>query len=360
MTRDYVRSGSRPAARKRKASGRNSRPAPRAPFPVFRALLALALVVGFGAFLLIIKGKSGEPKSVAQTPTATKPVPIEDQRPAKEKFDYMTLLENKQVNVDLPPGTEPKDFSVDPEQQKAILAEEQKKLALLKAQQRGQLGDQDGDGEDAQGVAPSTALSTTTTGQVPPTASRPATPARPVVTPRPVVPRNESERAAATLNGQPIASVPKRPATATTPHDSTVRDSNVRDNSVRDSSVRDGNNEAARAAALLAGTSLPPASTPATAAKPAPATTATGNTAAPVGRSYMMQCGAFRTNDQATSMRLRLSGAGHAAQVSQGQVNGATWYRVVVGPFASKADAEGQRASMQSRHLVDNCTIWLR
>lgn len=356
MTRDYVRSGSRPAARKRKASGRNSRPAPRAPFPVFRALLALALVVGFGAFLLIIKGKSGEPKSVTQTATASKPVPIEDQRPAKEKFDYMTLLENKQVNVDLPPGTQPKDFSVDPEQQKAILADELKKQALLKAQQASQLGDQDGDG--TQELTASTSLATATTGQTPPAATRPATP-RPAVTPRPVVPRNESERAAATLNGQPIASASRHPVT-TSAVTSAAHDSTTRDTAIRESSAHNSNNEAARAAALLAGTSLPPASTPATPAKPAPAATATTSTAAPAGRSYMMQCGAFRTNDQATSMRLRLSGAGHAAQVSQGQVNGATWYRVVLGPFASKADAESQRASMQSRRLVDNCTIWLR
>lgn len=344
MTKDYVRSGSRPAARKRKTTGRNSRPAPRAPFPVFRAVLALALVIGFGAFLLIIKGKSGEPKTVAQTTPAAKPIPIEDQRPAKEKFDYMTLLENKQVNVDLPPGTQPKDFSVDPEQQKAILAE-QKKQALLKAQQATQLGDQGDDGD----VGPATAssLENTTTGQTPPTA-------------KPVTPRNESERAAALLGGQPIATANRRPATPTptvqretvAQHETVARETPVR------VTPPAHDNDAARAAALLAGASVP-ARTPVTPSPAAPSASANATTA-PAGRSYMMQCGAFRTNDQATSMRLRLSGAGHTAQVSQGQVNGATWYRVVLGPFASKADAEGQRASMQARHLVENCTIWLR
>jgi len=105
MHRDYVRS-TRPA-RKRKSS----RPAPRrsapAPFPLLRALLALGLVVAFGLFLYRISGAGdSDPPATSQAPTKPKPIPIEEQRPAKEKFDYMHLLENKEVKVDIPSAAE--------------------------------------------------------------------------------------------------------------------------------------------------------------------------------------------------------------------------------------------------------------
>ena len=97
MTQDYVRT-TRPA-RKRKpasraASGRRP-PPPR--FPLVRVVLAAALVIGFGIFLYVLKGSSGDPQPSGKMAPVVKPIPIEDQRPAKEKFDYMTLLENKEV-----------------------------------------------------------------------------------------------------------------------------------------------------------------------------------------------------------------------------------------------------------------------
>ncbi|MBP8174708.1 MAG: hypothetical protein KAY06_12015, partial [Aeromonadaceae bacterium] len=106
MNKDYVHN-SRPA-RKRKPAGRSGASKPvQAPFPVFRAALALALVIGFGVFLYFIKGTASTPADTAKPKAVAKPVPIEDQRPSKEKFDYMTLLENKEVNVDLPSGATP-------------------------------------------------------------------------------------------------------------------------------------------------------------------------------------------------------------------------------------------------------------
>ena len=225
-----------------------------------RVVLAAELVIGFAIFLDVLKGSADDPQTAGKNKPAVKPIPIEEQRPAKEKFDYMTLLENKEVNVDLPSGASPTDLSVDPEQQKRLLAQaeaEKKKLEQerLKAQQQS-------------GAA--------------------------------VLPQSDAERAAALLTGQPVSD------------------------------------------------------------KPAPTTATATPAAEPAGRGYLMQCGAFRTNDQASSMKLRLAFQGHTAQVVQGQVNGSTWYKVVLGPFASKADAEGQRAAMKAKHLVDNCTIWMK
>jgi len=72
----------------------------------------------------------------------------------------------------------------------------------------------------------------------------------------------------------------------------------------------------------------------------------------------MMQCGAFRSADQAASMKLRLSQQGQAAHIQQTQTATGTWHKVVLGPFASRADAERKKAELQSRHMVDSCTLW--
>ena len=97
MNRDYVRS-SKPQRKRKPAARATSRQPARAPFPLLRALLAVALVLGFALFLYFIKGTAEEPTAEQKAPPKAKPVPIEEQRPAKEKFDYMTLLENKDID----------------------------------------------------------------------------------------------------------------------------------------------------------------------------------------------------------------------------------------------------------------------
>jgi cell division protein FtsN len=134
MTRDYVRS-SQPAKRKPAAkapAGRGKSSNTSAPFPVVRAVLALALVIGFGIFLYNISGSSGETAQVAATQSPTEaPIPIEKQRPAKEEFDYMQILQNKEVPVELPDGQIIGDPSKDPQ----ILQQQQKMQEMLRAQQ---------------------------------------------------------------------------------------------------------------------------------------------------------------------------------------------------------------------------------
>jgi cell division protein FtsN len=272
MTQDYVRTTRPP--RKRKPAGRSAagrRSAPPA-FPMVRVVLAVALVIGFGIFLYVLKGSAGTPKETTKAAPVVKPIPIEDQRPAKEKFDYMTLLENKEVNVDLPSGATPTDLSIDPEQRKRLLAQQEllEQQRLKAQQQSGALTPTQGGGQ-----------SSVTTG-----------------------------------------STPKL-------------------------------SEPERAAALLAGQIVPFASTESKSATPAaPATPAA------VSNRVMMQCGAFRSADQAASMKLRLSQQGQYAQVQQAQTASGSWYKVVLGPFTSRTDAEHKKAELQARHLVDNCTLW--
>lgn len=267
MTQDYVRT-TRPA-RKRKPASRaaSGRRSPPPAFPLVRVVLAAALVIGFGIFLYVLKGSSGDPQPNTKAAPVVKPIPIEDQRPAKEKFDYMTLLENKEVNVELPSGATPTDLSIDPEQRKRLLAQQQllEQQRLKAQQQSGALTSPDGQPVPAGTVAPKL---------------------------------SEPERAAALLAGQivPFASTEAKPAASAMP------------------------------------------------------------SSASSGR-VMMQCGAFRSADQAASMKLRLSQQGQAAQVQQSQTATGAWHKVVLGPFASRADAERKKAELQSRHMVDSCTL---
>ena len=87
MTQDYVRSA-RPSRKRKPASrsGSTRRAAPPA-FPIVRVVLAAALVIGFAIFLYVLKGSADDPQTAGKNKPAVKPIPIEEQRPAKEKFD---------------------------------------------------------------------------------------------------------------------------------------------------------------------------------------------------------------------------------------------------------------------------------
>lgn len=280
MTQDYVRSA-RPSRKRKPASrsGSTRRAAPPA-FPIVRVVLAAALVIGFAIFLYVLKGSADDPQTANQNKPTVKPIPIEEQRPAKEKFDYMTLLENKEVNVDLPSGATPTDLSIDPEQQKKLLAQQQ-----LLEQQRLKVQQQSG-APALEGAQPAPATGSTTTAPK----------------------LSESQRAAALLAGQvvPFASLQES---------------------------KSGN------------------AAPVAEAKPVTPT---------AGRGFMLQCGAFRGADQAESMKLRLNQQGHGAQVQRGQTATGTWYKVILGPFASRAEAESRRSALQSRSQVQGCTIFSR
>ena len=279
MTQDYVRT-TRPSRKRKPASrsGSNRRAAPPA-FPIVRVVLAAALVIGFAIFLYVLKGSADDPQTAGKNKPAVKPIPIEEQRPAKEKFDYMTLLENKEVNVDLPSGATPTDLGIDPELQKRLLAQQQ-----LLEQQRLKVQQQSG---------------------------------------------------APTLEGTQPA-----PGTATAPAPKL--------------------SESQRAAALLAGQVVPFSSLQESKSGGAPVTEAKPATTTNASRGYMLQCGAFRGADQAESMRLRLGQQGNSAQVQRGQTATGTWYKVILGPFASRADAESKRSALQSKNQVQSCTIFSR
>lgn len=96
-TRDYV--GNSP---RRRAGGRNTKKAAPRRFPVIPALLAGALIVGFGAFLYIINGKGADAPTIEEQVKANKPKAQGNGLP-QEKWSYIERLENKQVDIIDPP-----------------------------------------------------------------------------------------------------------------------------------------------------------------------------------------------------------------------------------------------------------------
>ncbi|MGE4329904.1 SPOR domain-containing protein [Diaphorobacter sp.] len=100
----------------------------------------------------------------------------------------------------------------------------------------------------------------------------------------------------------------------------------------------------------------------ASAARPAPASAdplgdlarARANAAPPVGADpfeYFVQAGAFRTQQDADAQRAKLAMLGWEARVSEREQNGRTVFRVRVGPFAKRDDAESLKEKLDGAGL---------
>jgi cell division protein FtsN len=70
---------------------------------------------------------------------------------------------------------------------------------------------------------------------------------------------------------------------------------------------------------------------------------------------FLMQCGSFRQFEQADSMKATMALAGLEPQI-RGSNNG--WYRVILGPYDSRRDAEKDRHKLQGVN-IHSCKIWL-
>lgn len=66
---------------------------------------------------------------------------------------------------------------------------------------------------------------------------------------------------------------------------------------------------------------------------------------------YFVQAGAFRTDEDAQAQRAKLAMLGIEAQVSEREQSGRTVFRVRVGPFKQKAQAEALQAQLQAQQM---------
>ena len=110
---------------------------------------------------------------------------------------------------------------------------------------------------------------------------------------------------------------------------------------------------------------LPPAAAPvviapASAARPAsrdPAAILAGSATppppAPVGDPfiYFVQTGAFARNDEAEQQRARLAMVGQSARITEREQAGRTMYRVRLGPFTTRDEADSLQSKLQEQTI---------
>lgn len=76
------------------------------------------------------------------------------------------------------------------------------------------------------------------------------------------------------------------------------------------------------------------------------------------GGPYKMQCGSFRTLKQANVLKANIAFAGLTAQVGKSVGKKSTYYKVFLGPYVKKRDAEKDKHKLK-RNKINYCQIWL-
>nr|WP_269136901.1 SPOR domain-containing protein [Vibrio cincinnatiensis] len=70
---------------------------------------------------------------------------------------------------------------------------------------------------------------------------------------------------------------------------------------------------------------------------------------------YIMQCGAYKTMHQAEARKLDIAFQGLTSKIRKKEDS--SWYRVVLGPYTFKREAERDRHKLQ-RAKIEPCAIW--
>jgi cell division protein FtsN len=74
-------------------------------------------------------------------------------------------------------------------------------------------------------------------------------------------------------------------------------------------------------------------------------------------KEYIMQCGSFRTIDRAEELRAKIAFQGLESRILTSDGKNGLWYRVVLGPYERKREAERHRHQLRSGN-VNGCKIW--
>lgn len=74
-------------------------------------------------------------------------------------------------------------------------------------------------------------------------------------------------------------------------------------------------------------------------------------------QQYQLQCASFRQESQANQMKAVIAFQGLEAQIRQIEGTTGTWYKVLLGPYGSKRDAERKRHVLQNAG-INGCQIF--
>ena len=75
------------------------------------------------------------------------------------------------------------------------------------------------------------------------------------------------------------------------------------------------------------------------------------------GIRWLMQCGSFRNPNQAEEMRAKIAFVGLESQVRPSDGSNGRWYRVILGPYERKRQAEKDRHAIRDTGIT-TCQIW--
>ncbi|WP_150140317.1 SPOR domain-containing protein [Candidatus Enterovibrio escicola] len=74
-------------------------------------------------------------------------------------------------------------------------------------------------------------------------------------------------------------------------------------------------------------------------------------------RPYLMQCGAYRNETQADGRKAMIAFQGLDSNITTSRSEKGIWYRVVLGPYQLKREAEHDK-NMLRRANIEPCAIW--
>lgn len=74
-------------------------------------------------------------------------------------------------------------------------------------------------------------------------------------------------------------------------------------------------------------------------------------------KRYLMQCASFKTRAQAEEMRAKIAFQGLEAQIRRSDGDNGEWFRVILGPYDAKRDAERAKHSLRKVNIT-TCQIW--
>lgn len=74
-------------------------------------------------------------------------------------------------------------------------------------------------------------------------------------------------------------------------------------------------------------------------------------------KDFIMQCGSFRTQNRAEELKAKIAFQGLESRVLTSNGSNGLWYRVVLGPYERKRNAERHRHQLRNSN-INGCKIW--
>lgn len=74
-------------------------------------------------------------------------------------------------------------------------------------------------------------------------------------------------------------------------------------------------------------------------------------------KDFIMQCGSFRTQKRAEELKAKIAFQGLESRVLTSNGRNGLWYRVVLGPYERKRNAERHRHQLRKGN-INGCKIW--